>query len=74
MKELWRTHCMDRYYEGKKPCIGIFVIDLLNFASATLTCKIHGHTLTDEGYAGPDSGCIDLRCSRCGWSHHHTLY
>lgn len=30
-------------------------------------CNVVGHDIVDEGYAGPDSGCIDLVCKRCGW-------
>lgn len=33
-----------------------------------LTCKVIGHDLHDDGWAGPDSGCIDVNCHRCGWS------
>jgi hypothetical protein len=28
----------------------------------------------DESFGGPDSGCMAGRCTRCGWSYHHTLY
>lgn len=37
-------------------------------------CIDGDHDWVDEGYAGPDSGCIDMRCKRCGHSVHHTLY
>jgi hypothetical protein len=26
-----------------------------------------GHDFTDDGWAGLDSGCIDLRCETCGF-------
>lgn len=38
------------------------------------TCRREGHDLIDEGYAGPDSGAIDMTCVRCGYSYHHQLY
>ena len=38
-------------------------------------CRIKGHQWhDDEGYAGPDSGCMDHTCERCGLNHHVTLY
>lgn len=37
-------------------------------------CATEGHRIVDNSYGGPDSGCIDLECRRCGWSHHVTLY
>jgi hypothetical protein len=30
-------------------------------------CISHGHNFVDRGYAGPDSGCIDMVCQRCGY-------
>ena len=38
-------------------------------------CRIKGHDLVDEGYATPDSGCINMSCKRCGYSWPtHWLY
>ena len=40
-----------------------------------LICKRVGHNMEDTGsYGGPDSGCIDLTCRRCGYNFHHILY
>jgi hypothetical protein len=33
----------------------------------------HPH-MVDDGYGGPDSGCMAGHCPRCGYSFHHTLY
>lgn len=35
-----------------------------------MLCKTKGHHLVGCGYGGPDSGCDDHYCSRCGryWS------
>ena len=32
------------------------------------------HYWKDESYGGPDSGCIDMTCTKCGASFHETLY
>lgn len=37
-------------------------------------CHFKGHALMDDSYGGPDSGCIDLTCTRCGYNFHQTLY
>lgn len=34
-----------------------------------LWCAKRGHDLVDEGYAGPESGCIDMTCRKCGFSY-----
>jgi hypothetical protein len=31
-------------------------------------CSVLDHDLVDMGYGGPDSGTIDIRCRRCGYS------
>lgn len=38
--------------------------------NADAMCEDLGHVLVDCGYAGPESGCMDHECSRCGqyWS------
>jgi len=40
----------------------------------TLRCRWLGHDIVDEGYAGPEHGCIDLVCRRCGYSWRVDLY
>lgn len=37
-------------------------------------CDRRGHDLEDYGYAGPDSGAIDMHCHRCGKNWHEQLY
>lgn len=40
-----------------------------------LVCAVVGHDMHDDGYAGPDSGCVDVNCHRCGYSAgRHYLY
>ncbi len=41
---------------------------------AMLVCRMRGHMWVDAGYGGPESGCVDMHCTRCGYSHHVTLY
>lgn len=43
-------------------------IDTLALVPSLFLCAFNGHKYVDEGYAGPESGCIDLVCTRCGWS------
>lgn len=42
--------------------------DLLWQRLVYLYCECVGHDLHDDGHAGPESGCIDVNCHRCGWS------
>lgn len=71
---------MDCDAQGKpiKPTIWDYICclyqDLVGHHIARLICKIRDHNLVDEGYAGPDSGAMDMRCVRCGQHWHHQLY
>ena len=49
------------------------VLDSALFLSRVSVCAVVGHKLVDNGYAGPDSGCIDIECARCGWSFGRTV-
>lgn len=42
------------------------------FVGAVATCAVFGHRWVDSGYGGPDSGCIDINCARCGFEHGRT--
>lgn len=62
--------------EGKTPeqaKLEAIVGDLI-WRSQCRKCDQVGHRIVDEGYGGPDHGCVDLHCLRCGWSQHTTLY
>ena len=39
-----------------------------------LVCSKAGHSLVEEGFAGPESGCMEMSCTRCGESWGRTLY
>lgn len=41
---------------------------------AMLVCRMRGHVWVDNSYGGPESGCVDVYCARCGHNHHVTLY
>jgi len=86
MKSIWEDAKMNAGYEivmmnSKKPNWLLLVINLfwsLYYMAITTIlyqiCLRYGHDLVDEGYAGPDSGAIDMVCKRCGWSSHVQLY
>lgn len=75
MKDLWDYHCMNRYYENKKPNVVVFAVEVLQSLRACVVCRVRGHDLIDEGYASPESGCIEITCKRCGHSYgRHYLY
>ena len=59
-----------KYYWLLLICVMVEVKWVIN----TKICEWQGHELVDEGYAGPDSGCIDIVCRRCGWNYRKTLY
>lgn len=40
---------------------------IYHYCIAVPLCKIKDHDWEDEGYASPDSGCIDMVCQRCGY-------
>lgn len=42
------------------------------FIARVGVCAVRGHRVVDVGHAGPESGCIDLVCERCGYSHGRT--
>ena len=41
---------------------------------AKRTCAKIGHRIVDSSYGGPESGCVDLHCTRCGYHYNVTLY
>ncbi len=47
---------------------------LVEWYARRLVCRVRGHRLRDDSTAGPDSGTVSLRCTRCGWSHFSNLY
>lgn len=39
-----------------------------------LVCKVRGHKMVDYSYGGPEGGCVDVECSRCGQNWYTRLY
>lgn len=39
-----------------------------------LWCRLRGHELVDEGWAGPESGAIVMVCRRCQQEWSEVLY
>lgn len=48
--------------------------DILKMTVTLAVCHYKGHDWEDHSYGGPDGGCIDLECTRCGYNFHSTLY
>jgi len=47
-------------------------LNAARFIANTTVCAVVGHKLADHGYAGPESGCIDISCDRCGFGYSRT--
>lgn len=39
-----------------------------------LVCRMRGHKIVDHSYGGPDTGCVDVECTRCGQNWYTRLY
>jgi len=52
----------------------LFILASLRNAQANYRCRTQGHKFEDYGDAGPESGVIDVQCTRCGYSDHTQLY
>ena len=51
------------------------VLDSARFVGNAAVCAVVGHKWQDNGHAGPESGCIDIGCARCGFDQGAvTLY
>lgn len=55
------------------PTFTVLWVNVRMLAGAAV-CKVRGHAWVDNGYGGPESGCIDMHCTRCGHGYHVTLY
>lgn len=56
------------------PNIFLFAWEMLGWALAGIACIFLDHKWEEDGHAGPDSGWIEMNCTRCGECHHTTLY
>lgn len=50
------------------------LLDQLLHRFKSLDCRFLGHTIEDESYGGPESGCIDLHCTHCHEEWYTRLY
>ena len=68
---------MERHYglnSSRLPVTVETAITMLKISALRLACKTLGHKMIDNSTAGPDTGCVDVYCQRCGYSYHQTLY
>jgi hypothetical protein len=59
-------------YRGKrlpKFYLIIWFGTIINTCFKIMYCSLFGHKWTDDGYATPEFGFIDINCERCGFSH-----
>lgn len=73
IKSEWEWYCaateMTKAFDSKaKPNVLEFIQIYGESFLRSLYCRLTDHDLIDEGFATPDSGCIDIVCKRCGWS------
>jgi hypothetical protein len=52
----------------------IVLLSDLMYAQAKRKCAKIGHRIVDSSTGGPESGCIDIHCARCGYHYNVTLY
>lgn len=48
--------------------------DAIRWLVAMARCHFGDHQYEDNSSAGPESGNMDMFCSRCGYCFNHTLY
>ena len=62
-----------RKNEGDKFPRAAALLNSARFVGSVAVCAVIGHKWQDTGYAGPESGCIDIGCARCGWDRGRTV-
>ena len=79
----WSDYLCECHYSTKKPLPYLVWLPVNWLNDKTYVWRIHaeiaycetfGHNYEESGYAGPESGCIDVYCTRCGHGWHHQLY
>lgn len=50
------------------------IISMVYQVFLRMDCKFTGHSIVDDSYGGPESGCIDLSCEHCGENWFTRLY
>ncbi len=65
--------CFEYPRNRMRAVMDVAMVFLRHFIQS-LPCRWKGHAWEDHGYAGPESGAIDMECSRCGKCFHVQLY
>lgn len=74
-KEAYPMAKQHRSFDGARFPSVMAAYDSVRFLAKATACSIVGHKWEDQGYAGPDGGCIDITCTRCGFEAGRvTLY
>jgi hypothetical protein len=77
MDSVWMGVGYDRSNGSKLPTMVLFAREAAAVAwrmSKFAVCKVAGHKIIDDSFAGLDNGNMDCHCSRCGASWDVPLY
>lgn len=75
IRTVWLERGMDVAYgiacEGRSPFAAnwLAVLGVARYSARRLACALLDHDLVDDGYGGPECGCVDINCHRCGFSY-----
>ena len=73
VKEVWGDVRLDVYHSrvhgrGVVRSWARALYVLVGWLYGVTMCHFFDHRWEDQGHAGPDSGCVDMVCTRCGVS------
>jgi len=75
---MFKKYKIDRYISelhGERLCLIKRLWNHYAHKAQRLVCKLlGGHRWEDHSIATPDTGDIDLVCSRCGYTYYKVLY
>jgi len=61
-------------YRKEFPIWPVWIVICIKRRVGSLICVLKGHSMIDESYGGPESGCMAGYCDRCNFSFHTQLY
>lgn len=82
-KDILENACMTMYFEKSQGNTSYYPVALAYLECVYYPikqyilysiCEHTHHDWEEHGYAGPESGAIDMECKRCGHNIHHQLY
>lgn len=77
-KELRQAYSYETYFahlDGYTYTLLHFVWEFfIQLYCLRFVCRVRGHDIVNDGWAGPESGGEDMHCTRCDWSFHHIYY